>query len=266
MKAKWTKVFTSMTAAICMIGLLGLGWSLWGGSQDISIKTLMNRTAEKDTSKVPKISVVNKENLRVLALGDSLTRGTGDPSGKGYVGYLVDRLKANSRHKVSLSNIAVNGEKSDQLLVRLKEKEVRKQVESADIIVMTIGGNDLLNGGQSLANLNFSEIQKDKAKYVQNLTAILSELRSINGDANIFYVGLYNPFSDMDYELLTSSVIRNWNAASAEVCAGFPKTTFVPTFDLFPQKVEDYLAADKFHPNAEGYQLMAERLVPLVLQ
>ncbi|WP_170292075.1 SGNH/GDSL hydrolase family protein [Heliobacterium mobile] len=266
MKGKWRKVFISMTVAVCVIGLAGLGWFLWSDYQGISINALMNRTAEKDTAKVTKTSVVEKENLRVLALGDSLTRGTGDPSGKGYVGYLVDRLKENSHHEVSLSNIAVNGEKSDQLLLRLKEKKVRKQVESADIIVMTIGGNDLLNGGQSLTNLNFTEIQTDKAKYVKNLTEILSELRSINEDANIFYVGLYNPFSEMDYELLTSSVIRNWNAASAEVCADFPKTTFVPTLDLFPPQVNDYLAADKFHPNAEGYQLMAERLVPLVMQ
>jgi lysophospholipase L1-like esterase len=33
---------------------------------------------------------------------------------------------------------------------------------------------------------------------------------------------------------------------------------------LFQLKVDDYLYTDKFHPNAKGYKLIAERVASLI--
>ena len=61
-----------------------------------------------------------------------------------------------------------------------------------------------------------------------------------------------------------SKVVRKWNYDSAEISALFPKIVFVPTFDLFELKVNDYLYSDKFHPNQKGYRLIAERVAALM--
>ncbi len=212
------------------------------------------------------VETAAKENdqFDVVALGDSLTRGTGDPKGKGYVGALIDHLEEKSDQRIFLSNLGIKGQTSVQLADQVKQQEVQRQVKTADVILITIGGNDLFRGGQALVNLNTDEVKESEEKYVQNVNSILTNLRSVNAEADIFLIGLYNPFIELDDAELTSKIVRDWNYESAEVSAKYPKTVFVPTFDLFQLKVDDYLYTDKFHPNAEGYQLIAERVASLI--
>ena len=55
--------------------------------------------------------------VQVVALGDSLTRGTGDVSGKGYVGLVTSQLKEDlSPQEIIVSNLGINGQTSAQLL------------------------------------------------------------------------------------------------------------------------------------------------------
>lgn len=204
------------------------------------------------------------DRVQIVALGDSLTRGTGDLEGKGYVGYLVSNLEEKSKQKLALSNLGIKGLTSVQLAGQVKQEEIKRQVELADIILITIGGNDLFRGGEGLVNMSPESLQPVEASYEQNLTEIFSELRSANKDAEIFFIGLYNPFIDLDNATDTSKVVRAWNFKSAEISANYPNTVFVPTFDLFQLKVNDYLFSDKFHPNTKGYQLIAERVASLI--
>ena len=62
----------------------------------------------------------------------------------------------------------------------------------------------------------------------------------------------------------TSSIVRDWNFQSAETAASFENIVYVPTFDLFQLQVENYLYTDQFHPNTEGYMLIAERVASLI--
>jgi len=142
--------------------------------------------------------------------------------------------------------------------------EVQRQLEKADVILLTIGGNDLFRGGQGLIDFQSGDIAAIEKKYLNNLKFIFQQIRKHNDHANVFFIGLYNPFSEMDQGKEMSKVIRHWNYDSAEVSAAFPKIVFVPTFDLFELKVNDYLYSDKFHPNTKGYRLIAERVASLL--
>ncbi|WP_409288616.1 SGNH/GDSL hydrolase family protein [Peribacillus sp. SCS-37] len=202
--------------------------------------------------------------IRVAAIGDSLTRGIGDESGKGYIGYLTDEIKEKTKKKVVVQNLGISGQRSNQLLSQINTKSIKERLSEADYVLITIGGNDLFQGGQTLADFNQEKIRKIQEKYIQNIKAILSGIRKENPDAVIFLAGLYNPFIEMDNGKETSAIVRGWNFKTAETAADFKKTVFVPTFDLFELQVNDLLYTDHFHPNTKGYRLIAERVAALL--
>jgi lysophospholipase L1-like esterase len=76
------------------------------------------------------------------------------------------------------------------------------------------------------------------------------------------YVGLYNPFYDVDsLRVPASSVIQQWNAYAHKLAAADGNATVVPTYDLFESDIGRYLSSDHFHPNEAGYARMAARIV-----
>jgi lysophospholipase L1-like esterase len=247
---------TVISVLFCLLWLIGLGWAVqeyYAGKPE----------------KVPQATSVpqkleNNKGLTIVAIGDSLTRGMGDETGKGYVGMLLDEVKNKTKRKVQLTNLGINGQTSDQLRNQVQQTEVQRQIQKADVVLVTIGGNDLFRGGQGLTDFQTGNIAEIEKKYLDNLNFIFQQIRKNNSNANVFFIGLYNPFIDLDQGKEMSQVVRHWNYDSAEVSAGFPKIVFVPTFDLFELKVNDYLYSDKFHPNSKGYRLIAERVAALL--
>lgn len=220
--------------------------------------------ATSSPTPAPAPAQADNGSFRLLALGDSLTRGTGDPQGTGYVGHVVESLKAKSKQPIVADNYGVNGQTTAQLAAALQTSDVQSKVKEADMIVVSIGANDLFRGGQTLNDMSPQNIQTIQDGYARQLDGILKELRKHNPDANLFLIGLYNPFIALQDNATTSKIVRDWNYRTAEVASGDAKTVIVPTFDLFQLKVQDYLARDLFHPNGAGYRLIGERLASLV--
>ena len=77
----------------------------------------------------------------LLALGDSLARGTGDETGKGFAGDLAETLRR--RGRVTVANLAVNGWESSDVRGLLDSANARSLASRADWIVLSAGGNDL---------------------------------------------------------------------------------------------------------------------------
>jgi lysophospholipase L1-like esterase len=250
------RFLTIISAFFCLLWIIGLGWAVgeyYAGNPD--------NIPEKSTE-VEKVE--KREGLTIVALGDSLTRGTGDETGKGYVGVLHDELKERSEELIQITNLGVTGQRSDQLKHQVQQTEVQRQIQSADIILVTMGGNDLFRGGQGLIDFKPEEIAGVETKFLENMNFIFKQIRQSNNKAIVYFIGLYNPFIEFDEGKEMSKVVRHWNYQSAELSAAFPKIVFVPTFDLFELNVNDYLYTDKFHPNTKGYRLIAERVASLV--
>ncbi|AZB42167.1 GDSL family lipase [Bacillus sp. FJAT-42376] len=257
---KSVKLIAAVSLAAGIVWIGGLGYTM--NSQFFQQPAPPPKTDPKEVNSKP---VKQKDEYLVVGLGDSLTRGIGDGDGKGYVGYLMDHLRSKSKEKVQLSNLAISGLKSPGLEKQLKQPEIQRQVSEADAIVMTIGGNDLFAGGQVMNNLSSESVEQTRTAFLNRLGGIFKQIRTINPDATIFYVGLYNPFNDLSSGSMTSSIVRDWNYYTAKEAAKYKKTIVVPTFDLFEQNVNDYLYSDKFHPNSEGYKLIGERLSSLMM-
>jgi lysophospholipase L1-like esterase len=213
-------------------------------------------------------SLADKPQLLVTALGDSLTRGTGDETGEGYVKRTIDLLKQAFGKPVTLvNNLAVNGLTAVRLVDQLDEKGVQESVGRADIVLLTIGGNDLFqiaqNGGSVAQGGDISpELLKRLLPQTEPLMDdVFAKLRKINPNARIVCVGLYNPFYDLPEARPVSASILDWNDYVHQLATADGNATIVPTYDLFEANVKTYLSSDHFHPNSQGYARIAERIV-----
>lgn len=257
MQRRSVRIITIIAAAACLLWIAGLGWAMqsyWFKS-GTDVSALPAAAAEQTDT--------DKAGFTILALGDSLTRGIGDIEGKGYVGYAEEQLKTRLEG-LSVINLGISGLTSPQLAEQVKEREVQRQIGLADVIVMTIGGNDLFSGGQTLSNLTEDHIDKLADSYLGQLNAVVTAIRALNAEAPVYVLGLYDPFSDLPDAAATSAIVRGWNSKTIEALAAYPNTVFVPTYDLFQRNVNDYLFTDHFHPNEKGYKLMADRLAALI--
>ncbi|MEF3308146.1 GDSL-type esterase/lipase family protein [Paenibacillus sp. GYB004] len=216
----------------------------------------------------PQPAAETKTTVDIVALGDSLTVGTGDVSGKGYVQNVKDKLAAATKKQVNvIGNYAVNGYTTGQLLNDLQNaKGVPYGIERADIVLLTMGGNDLFAIGRDVMNSQTDELDPVKIRErmpepQKRLEHILTRLAELNPKATIVYVGVYNPFYDLPEMRPASVHIQEWNDAAFRVANKYPNMVFVPTMDLFQLQFDKYMYTDHFHPNQEGYVRIADRVV-----
>lgn len=197
----------------------------------------------------------------VLVLGDSLSHGTGDPTGRGYASDVAAALRR--RGAVETVNLAVAGAESSDLRRLVESSNVRSLASSANLILLSVGGNDL---SHSVADAGapaeaLSGIAAARTRLAENLRAILTALRAANPSAPIRVLGLYQPFDGAGREArIGESLVLAWSTLVAETALGYRNVTAVPVFDLFTGR-SDRLATDRFHPNRDGYRAIADRVI-----
>ncbi|KAA0965873.1 GDSL family lipase [Sporosarcina sp. ANT_H38] len=203
------------------------------------------------------------KNIHVIGLGDSLTQGVGDELDKeGYLGRVTSRMiEWKGVKDVDVANLAKRGRRSDQLIEKLEEPEVQSSVKTADLIFLTIGGNDIMKVVKSnLFNLKIEPFYIELGKFENRLDELFSIIRDLNGDAIIVVAGLYNPLSIMtDESNEFEDIIDDWNEAIEVRTVMDGRSCFVPVTDLFDSNTNMVYHTDFFHPNAKGYDVMADR-------
>ncbi|UHJ50664.1 SGNH/GDSL hydrolase family protein [Bacillus paranthracis] len=220
----------------------------------------------KASNLIKKTDVVAKEKkktgtLQIVSLGDSLTRGVGDKEGIGYVGRMKEDLQKDYKQKIALTNLAVSGAKMPDLLKQIESNGAQYSIKQADVIVLTIGGNDLFPGWESLGKIDLETYRPDTETFQNEAKKIIEEIRKLNTDSPIFWLGLYNPFEDVEDLKGSSNIVVDWNASLEKLALNDKNVYITPTFDLFQNRGKDLLYSDHFHPNEVGYTYMAERLV-----
>ena len=224
----------------------------------------------KASNLIKKTDVVAKEKkktgtLQIVSLGDSLTRGVGDKEGIGYVGRMKEDLQKDYKQKIALTNLAVSGAKMPDLLKQIESSGAQYSIKQADVIVLTIGGNDLFPGWESLGKIDLETYRPDTETFQNEAKKIIEEIRKLNTDSPIFWLGLYNPFEDVEDLKGSSNIVVDWNASLEKLAINNKNVYITPTFDLFQNRGKDLLYSDHFHPNEVGYTYMADRLVQNVV-
>jgi len=207
------------------------------------------------------------QDVNIVTLGDSLTEGIGDETNNdGYVGVLNDTINR-SKHVVEFHNFAKRGSRSGQLLSRLEDGEVIIALEDADIVLITIGANDIMQVFKdNFTDLTLEKFTSEQIRYEHRLEAVFTTIREVNSDADIYLIGFYNPFKkyfedieELDY------IVNSWNQIGRDVTEQYSNVFYIPIKDIFDNAEMNYFSEDNFHPNSLGYRMMAERILHYVL-
>jgi lysophospholipase L1-like esterase len=232
-------------------------------SQSDRLEMHKERTASAVVYEEVPADFVPKE-ISIISAGDSLTEGVGDSTKTGgYLPYLRTLLEEEKGIKeVDFYNFGVKGNRTSQLLNRLQKDEIQDKLSTADLVILTIGGNDIMKVVKdNISNLQLSIFDKEREGYINNLYQIMNTIIRVNPDAYIVLVGVYNPFSQWFSDIKElDQIVSDWNVASQRVVANYQNAYFVGIEDLFKNPTESLLHTDNFHPNNKGYELIAERL------
>lgn len=207
------------------------------------------------------------DGVRIVALGDSLAKGTGDDAGSGFVRRTVSLLQQQGTEAKLVANLGINGQKTTAVLSSLNQAGVQHTLKQANLIMLSIGANDLFNGGEALGNLeqqapSATQLLKSEPETAARLQKILNKIAEINPDAQIIYLGLYNPFGDLkELRVPANEAVTAWNTSVMDIVNEQQHMMLIPTFDLFQNNLSRYLSSDHFHPNGDGYEQIATRIV-----
>lgn len=224
-----------------------------------------------------------KKTVTYVAIGDSLTKGVGDSTNQGgFVPLLAQSLTNETDLEFKAINYGVAGNTSSQILSRMREKkEIRKDLKQAQLLTITVGGNDLRKAIlEDTSNLDLDRFDKPAKTYVKNLKQIIELARKDNPDLPIYVVGIYNPlylnFPDLT-ELQT--LVDQWNQGTEETLSAYQGVYFVPINDLLYKGIDGKSGVteselgketvtndalydeDSFHPNNTGYEIIKEAVL-----
>ncbi|MGM0217145.1 SGNH/GDSL hydrolase family protein [Enterococcus sp. AZ126] len=240
------------------------------------------------TGALQKAKSETKEVIHYTAIGDSLTEGIGDSTSSGGFVPLVakDLQEQYNLNGVQIDNFGKNGDRSDQILKRIKKnKEIQEGLASADVITLTVGGNDLMKVIKGdIFRLTKKSFEKPLKNYQKEVEKLFAEIREYNADAPIYVLGIYNPFY-LYFPDITEmqEIVDTWNNGTQEIVNTEKNAYFIPINDLLYKGKGDEVGIvssediasgttsseekdiknnalyeeDHFHPNNLGYQIMA---------
>ncbi|WP_286183531.1 SGNH/GDSL hydrolase family protein [Bacillus sp. ISL-55] len=258
------KKFTFLYVALTMIMILG-SCSQFENLQKGNFNKVKETGLEFKEALPPSFF---PKDLHIVAAGDSLTQGVGDSTNTGgYIPYLAQQLENEKTIKnANFENFGVRGNRTDQLLKRLKNKNVQSSIEEADLIILTIGGNDLMKVvKENFSSLKLNHFQVEQKLFAMHLQEIFLAIRNQNQEAPIVLVGLYNPFYNWFADVKEMNlIVDEWNGQSLSIVEQDGNAYFVDIHDIFLNNEENLLYTDYFHPNDRGYQLIADRIYDIL--
>ncbi len=211
------------------------------------------------------LSVVPKlcQPLKIVALGDSLVYGFGDPEGGGWVERLRRSWMSPDSPGHVLYNLGVRGDRTQQVAHRLEAEfrhrgELRNQVP--DLIILSVGVNDSARLSRPNGR-NFT----DFAVFESEIAALLDRAQQL---CPVLFVGMMPvdeakmPFLDCFY--FNHADQHRYKEATKVACI----ERGIPYLDIFEQWMEQgevwrlkRVSADGLHPNTLGYKTLLENVM-----
>lgn len=239
----------------------------------------------------------------IVALGDSITAGY-EPGMKltsvpyGYVDRLKEQALFHGRTKAinyGILGLTSDGLKSyvkaikegkpvgaDDIQPGLKDprigdfasglSEAKATLEKADLITITIGGNDLLKLLPDLKNINVEQLRTDATgvmkSYGENVREVISMLTELNPSAQIVLADQYQPVPKLagvsiydELEKVKDTFTKSVDETAAKFTAQSKKVKAVHVAEAFvgnEMSLTHIYSEGDIHPNQSGYEAIAK--------
>ncbi|MBQ6674501.1 MAG: hypothetical protein IJM75_00085 [Ruminococcus sp.] len=243
---------------------------------------------------------------KILVMGDSIATGYGlDGYDKGrenvqsYSNMLKDEFSSELKvGKEELINKAIDGQTSWELLEDIKKGEYDSYLKSSDLILISIGGNDLLHTlygyfsentdyGVSLKDLmtdhsvgdlveiysGLSKVLEQKIEeYGDNLKEMSAYIKGVT-DARVILQTLYNPLDTTEKPKLFMAFVKSKiNGLNEKILEnekdenGASNYSVADVFEAFAGQGDTLTNIKKIdiHPNADGHKKIYETLDPII--
>jgi lysophospholipase L1-like esterase len=195
--------------------------------------------------------------LRVVILGDSLAAGAGDETGRGLRGRLEDELFRYGITAYEIVTLGIVGEITHELLRRLDDPSVRTLIGGADVVVLSIGGNDMFKTWRSRRRTLRQPLRSGEL-LLDRLERVIEKLHEINPDVAVHYISTYNPVGIAGVGPLFAKYLARWDRSLARRFARRPRMNIVRMLDVVTRSRLSRI--DGFHPGAAAYRIAARRI------
>ena len=217
--------------------------------------------------------------ISMIAMGDSLTKGDGDETGRGYPGRIIELVNA-VRPGSTITNFGQSGWSSDALIagdqgflgqLQRTVDEIRSTSEQgrASVVFVWIGSNDLWYLYEYGGDINDEAETQDVQRFSSNLDTILSELRvagaqviiALLDDQSQRPVALKGEaFTSITADELSrmSVQVQRYNETITQKAKKYGALTVdFYSMDIFTNPATLY--DDGNHPNQAGYDIITQK-------
>lgn len=197
-----------------------------------------------------------------LVLGDSIGYGSGIRNSQDAC---YGKIVADT-NGYEYANHAIPGHTTTNLIARLKEDVVKADVEKADIISISIGGNDFLMSNlyglmfDAMVKEDYSKFDEIAHSFYENFSTIISMIRELNGEAVILMQTLYNPQSGYLRAPYQQGADRI-NAAIEKFSKENPGEIIIVDVATALNSDMGNFASDAVHPSAKGNEEIAKAVL-----
>ncbi|MBF0204610.1 MAG: arylesterase [Desulfamplus sp.] len=182
----------------------------------------------------------SKTDTKILFLGDSLTEGLGVKKEESFPSLVDNKLRQKGYRNITIINAGISGSTTASAVSRLKWHLRMKP----DILFLALGANDGLRG------LSLKAME-------QNLNSAIEI--SLSARMTIILAGMEIP-PNYGHEYIRE--FRNVFKSLADK----HKITLMPYLLKDVGGIEHLNQSDGIHPNAEGYKIIADNVIPYIME
>ena len=269
-------------ARLAVIALTALVLVAGCGGGDANAPAAASGTPDETAASEPPSDVWD-----LVALGDSVPTGAGDAGPqRSFPELLAKRIANDTGRTVTVTNLAVGGGSGDLRAAIEQNPDYRKALVGAEIVTLSIGGNDLFQAEQvwlSGACENGACYEDALADFAENWQVILAKVVELRkpGEAMLRVTNTYNPLIGHKvtqrelgsrYEALSALTTKNAHKLNSLICDTATRegmlcadiyTVFNGSSGRDNPHAKGLISEDGVHPSVKGHRAIAATIAQL---